>query len=98
MPFENKFVHIVRTCISSGLFEYYINLRNPLVCCKLKNLTNIVLDQYMRNRLINYSVGKKWADKKRNIIKRLFVLSKFNHGISFSSLTFIKFGTKFDQP
>ncbi len=100
---ENKFVCLVRICLAKHLFDFLFNSKkqindnNLLFCCK--NLTNIFIPLFIKNKKIIINVAIQWSEKKRNLVKHLLINddSHLKYILSFINLIQLTFSDDFNQ-
>ena len=80
---ENKFIFLVRTCLVHQLCEFLYcenytkdkNIKsqsiNLLYCSK--NITNIVIDEFIKYCIVPFSIAKSWSVMKQKHIHRMLI-------------------------
>ncbi len=101
---ENYFVRFVRIFLAKPLFDFLFdtekNKNDNNILFLNKNVTNIFIPLFIKNKKINIDVAIKWSDQKRNFVKHLLINDgiDFNNILSFTNLNQVTFNHKFNHP
>ncbi len=83
---ENKFEQVVRVCLAEKLFESLHNQNKnsiinhspiPLLYCT-KDLTKIIILQFIKNCPIDFNLGINWSLEKRILVKNIYHVNNNN--------------------
>ena len=98
---ESAFEKVLRICLTPGLFDLLHDDSNNMLYCS-KSVTNIVIDHYIKNKAIKLSTAKQMEEKKRKMIRHLFVNIDSNLCENLKTTTFrldsLTFSETFNQP
>ncbi len=95
---ENNFVRLVRICLAKPLFDFLFDFLfdNNLLLFLNKNLTDIFIPLFIKNKMIKFNIAIRWPNNKRNLVKHLLINNAhFNNILSFTNLTQVTFGIDF---